>query len=470
MILRIWKKNGIDILDGKEPVKGGLCVILGDNLGSHCIGGFVENFSSVSHWCRWCLLEGEEFQEDPCSIGQLRNEENYQVALEELDRLKNENLHPGVSHVQGVKFDSLFNELDNFHVCKNGLPPCLGHDLFEGVVAYDVALILKHLIKEKKWFTYNYLNQRISQFKYHGSDKSNQPCPVSHNADKLGGQAVQNWTLVRLLPLLVRNKIMEPNDDYWQLFLKLQQIIELVCAPQISEAQIAVLNNIVDEYLEDRFCLFPDDRMKPKHHFIKHYARLILEHGPLIRSWTMRYESRHTYFKQCTRRLQNFKKLCCTLSERHQLLQTYRCAGSYLSVNTDAKDTVPLDLETYSDAIRDALVTVNASAEDEVTYELKLRGTTYKKGMYVPVGYDDDGEMLFGEIVFMLIRDMEVYFVLRIYRSEFNFDFHVYSLYPSNDTYACLQSDDLIDYYPLPAYGRGNGKVIALKHAVSYDL
>ena len=267
--LKDLENNGIDIIDGKEPIKGGLCAILGDNLGSHCIGGFVENFSSVSHWCRWCLLEGQEFQEDPCSIGQLRNEENYQLALEELSQLNDGHRPPVVIHVQGVKFDSLFNELDSFHVCKNGLPPCLGHDLFEGVVNNDVALILKHLIKQNKWFTYSYLNQRISQFKYRGSDKSNQPCPVTPNAEKLSGQAVQNWTLVRLLPLLVRDKINEPNDEHWQLFLKLRQIIELVCAPQISEAQIAVLNYIVDEYLEDRFSLFPDSRMKPKHHFIK---------------------------------------------------------------------------------------------------------------------------------------------------------------------------------------------------------
>ena len=82
----------------------------------------------------------------------------------------------------------------------------------------------------------------------------------------------------------------------------------------------------------------------------------------------MRYESGHTYFNNVRGDCRTFDK-CCTLSERHQLLQIHRCAGSYLSVNTDAKNTVPLDLETYSDAsIRDALVTVNASAEDEVTY------------------------------------------------------------------------------------------------------
>ena len=85
--------------------------------------------------------------------------------------------------------------------------------------------------------------------------------------------------------------------------------------------------------------------------------------------------------------------------------------------------------------------------------ELNLRGTTYKKGMYVPVGYDDD-EMLFGEIIFMLLRDLEVYFILRIRQSEFDPELHIYSLDPTTGTrYVCLQSERIV-----------------LKHAVSYDL
>ncbi len=50
----------------------------------------------------------------------------------------------------GIKFDSIFNELTYFHVCEPGLPPCLGHDLFEGIVSTDLALYRKHLISKEK--------------------------------------------------------------------------------------------------------------------------------------------------------------------------------------------------------------------------------------------------------------------------------------------------------------------------------
>lgn len=49
-------------------MKGTLSFIAGDNLGSHCIGGFVENFSSTSCWCRWCCITREEFDEDPITV------------------------------------------------------------------------------------------------------------------------------------------------------------------------------------------------------------------------------------------------------------------------------------------------------------------------------------------------------------------------------------------------------------------
>lgn len=387
-----------------------------------------------------------------------------------MEELANEG--DGVNNIQGVKFDSVFNDLNYYHVCRGGLPPCLGHDLFEGVVNYDVALILQQMIRENKWFTYSYLNRRISSFKYAKSDKSNQPSPIQPNADKLGGQAVQNWCLVRLLPLLIGNKICEPADDYWQLFLRLREIIDLVCAPQITESQIAVLNCSIDDYLDMRFNLFPNHRMKPKHHFMKHYPSLILQHGPLMRSWTMRFESKHSYFKQCVRRLHNFKSVCSTLTEKHQLLQAYRCAGAYFPIIMETKQAVSLDVDTYTDAVRDALVGINACAEDQITYQLTLLGTTYRKGDYLPVEYDDNTCMLsFGEIIFILMKNVDVYFVVRIHNTEFNPDLQVYLLCDDrngNRRYACVKSEDLLDYYPLPAYKIP--KVIPLKHAISCDF
>ena len=40
-------------------------------------------------------------------------------------------------------------------MCQPGLPPCLGHDLFEGIVFSDLALYIQHLVTEGKHFTFS---------------------------------------------------------------------------------------------------------------------------------------------------------------------------------------------------------------------------------------------------------------------------------------------------------------------------
>ena len=49
------------------------------------------------------------------------------------------------------------NELTYFHVCAPGLPPCLAHDLLEGLVQYDMMLYLNYFMS-KNWFTLDFLN------------------------------------------------------------------------------------------------------------------------------------------------------------------------------------------------------------------------------------------------------------------------------------------------------------------------
>lgn len=51
--LKSLETDGIDV-DG-EPVKGCLYCIAGDNLGSHCIGGFTENFSCSQYFCNMLI-------------------------------------------------------------------------------------------------------------------------------------------------------------------------------------------------------------------------------------------------------------------------------------------------------------------------------------------------------------------------------------------------------------------------------
>ncbi|CAM4563987.1 unnamed protein product [Leuciscus chuanchicus] len=317
--LKDLETTGVDFPDGLN-VKGILQAIAGDNLGSHGIGGFLENFSGSRYFCRYCEIDKFTFQENPLSRARFRTAESYKHHVENLDK--------GLAHSGGIKFDSLFNELSFYHVSQPGLPPCLGHDLFEGVVSYDLALCIQHLVKVDRQFTYLELNRRISQFKFLGNDNCDRPCEINPGSEKLSGHAVQNWCFLRMLPMLIGDKIESPGvNEVWQLILLLREIVALVCAPAIYSGQIGYLRVLIDEYLHFRKHIFPTYSLRPKHHYLSHYPELIIHFGPLIRLWTLRFESKHMYFKQCVRKLHNFKNLCFTLSERHQLLQAFLRAG-----------------------------------------------------------------------------------------------------------------------------------------------
>ena len=84
----------------------------------------------------------------------------------------------------------------------------------------------------------------------------------------------------------------DPEDNLWQLILQLKDIVDLICAQQISKAQVAYLDVLIQEYLETRKALFPEINLRPKHYFLRHYPGLILKFGPLMRVWAMRFESK----------------------------------------------------------------------------------------------------------------------------------------------------------------------------------
>jgi len=374
--LQSLEEIGITLFQNHAPVLGAVLAIVGDNLGSHCIGGFSENFSSSNFVCRYCIVDRQTCDQEPYVVGRCRTPEHYDEIVTELESEAN-------TESFGIKFRSVFNNLRHFHVCQPGLPPCLGHDLFEGVVARDLALIVRHFVKKDKYFSYEQLNRIINKFQYVGADADNKPCDIKENADKLGGHAVQNWCLLRLLPLLIYDRVRDKDSSVWNLFLLLRQIVELICAPAVSLNQVALLKEFVSEYLYCRVNVFPDERTTPKHHFLAHYPGLICQFDPLIRVWTLRFESKHGYFKNCVRKLKNFKNVCCTLADRHQLLQAYLSEGSFFPSVLVVDAVMDFQVKTYNTDVQEAVGYFNFHRSNTVvTHKAIYKGTTYKASIH----------------------------------------------------------------------------------------
>lgn len=354
--------KGLDVNDTIN-LKGSLLAVVGDNLGSHQIGGFLESFNVSTHFCRFCFKNDGNFINT--------NKIDYRTAesyAEDVDFA----LSTGEVY-RGIKNNSVLNSLNYFHVCNPGLSPCIAHDLFEGVVQYDLILVLNKLVSDKI-ISYQYVNENIKNIKFsQGYNKIGLPEIKKH--DKLGGTATQNMYLLNIIPFALLSKIPDLSDnEYWKMILTLRKICNITLALQVSLDQVAILKYLIEEYLEYRARLFENIPLKPKHHYMSHYAFLTLHFGPLRHLWTLRFESKHSYFKNCIRHSPNFKNVLYSLTKKHQLLQCLNESQEGVLFNEKA---IVTDEKIYTNLL---------SKDGSIIYESKeinYRGITYSVGMYV---------------------------------------------------------------------------------------
>lgn len=81
--LKDLEENGVVMVDG-QVYRGTLCAMADDNLGSHSIGGFRENFSRSTHFCRFCDTDRETFISSPLAKASVRTAESYNGHVQQL--------------------------------------------------------------------------------------------------------------------------------------------------------------------------------------------------------------------------------------------------------------------------------------------------------------------------------------------------------------------------------------------------
>ena len=205
------EEMGVYVAKLDKHIKGTVQCVAADNLGAHSLAGFVESFKA-NYFCRYCTAQQNSFQLQEASEFQLRTKEAHSEHISLVQESETLNNYCGVK-----KPDVLTENLKYFHVLE-GYPPDVLHDFFEGIVPFELALCLKDLIA-KKYITVDSLNEALATFDYQHSDKRDKPHRVSSNiasSKTLGGNGHENWTFIRLLPLLIGPLIPE-NEPVWDL-------------------------------------------------------------------------------------------------------------------------------------------------------------------------------------------------------------------------------------------------------------
>lgn len=289
------------------------------------------------------------------------------------------------------------------------------HDLFEGVVPVELARCIRVLIS-KKYFTLDGLNTLIQTFPYKCGDKTNRPHAITRSftsSNTIGGNAHENWTLLRLLPFVIGH-ILPEDEPAWQVILDLKEIVELVVAPVHTDETIAYLEAKVYDHRQCYLDLFPHIKLIPKHHFLEHYPQMICCFGPLISLWTMRFEAKHSFFKQVARHTNCFKNIPCSLATKHQFMLAYQTHSSSLkksSLEVTDVSIMPVDV------INKGLVSTLKQRYPDVTEihmakKASCSGLHYSEGMLIVHG-SVDGLPKFNEIIKLCILKEKLFLLVK---------------------------------------------------------
>lgn len=447
--LKLLENQGVYISRLGTSIKGTVLYVSSDNLGAHSFAGFQESFS-VDKFCRFCLASRSDIQ--CCSVQNgsfvLRTKESHNENLNTLR--ENEKLQS----IDGVKRDCVLNSLSYFH-CITGFPPDFLLDLLEGIVPLELCLCFKKCIS-KKYFNLHYLNSVIQQFPYKFSDKTNRPQKLSEKilmSETIGGNGHENWTLLRLLPLLIGDVVPE-NDDAWCLILELKDIVELLASSSFTEESLCYLEGKIREHRKLLQVVFPGLRLKPKHHFVEHYPHLIRCFGPLVDFWTIRFEAKHSFFKKVVRDVNNFKNIVLTLSLRHQLMLAYYLDVPNLfkpTVDVKGASNVSLDILTASvkQVIENKFRTLSSVQLATTAF---IHGTKYTKGMFVSIG-STSGLPDFCKIVHMLLVSNKLFFVVEPFSAWYLEHLRCYEVCKRDHAQLMVaEPEELNHYTPLTAY------------------
>lgn len=267
--------------------------ITGDNAGLNAILGFVQSFIG-NFSCRTCKISRDDLRqavrENPIL---LRNRTNYaeDIASEPNDEKR-------VS-LNGIKEDSIFNEINDYHVTENFAHDIM-HDIFEGVCGYTISKVLLKFIDDE-FLTISLLNARKDGFDYDLSESGNFSKSITMNNlqnSKFNMSAREMWTFVHFLPLMIGDKIPRGNK-YWKLICLLIEIIDIVFSQYFDETILKTLSIKIESHHKLYLKLFgPELKLKPKFHYFLHYETMIRNIGPAKFYWCFRFESKHRQLKE----------------------------------------------------------------------------------------------------------------------------------------------------------------------------
>lgn len=314
------------IAGGTVYLQGAILAVIADTPASQAAGCFKESVGGARRKCRHCMTSWEQMQEH--FTGEefvLRTNNGHEEQLSLMENAGSSYLKNYFSKEYGINDRAKITEAPYFDVTKQ-LPQDIMHIFLEGILCYAMKFLFKHLFNAK-CLNLQDLNEAIDHFAYGYSEKKAKPSPIKQvdlefqSSSNLGQNASQMFLFACILPFILDGKV-QNDDPQWKNFLSLLEIMGICFSHKVTIASVINLKQLVKEHLTSFKIAYPSARILPKQHYLVHLPSQIMMFGPLIRSWCMRFEAKHSFFKDMARRIKNFKNLPLSLAERHQSMES----------------------------------------------------------------------------------------------------------------------------------------------------
>lgn len=262
--------------------------------------------------------------------------------------------------------------------------------------------------------------------------------------------------LVKNLGLLIGDFV--PLDHkVWELYFNMREIISIILSSSFNIATVKLLETLISEHHSLYLELFSEP-LKPKHHFLLHYPRIMKRFGPLKYLSCIRYEAKHKQLKDNSKVVTSRIKPAFTFALKNQLSISYRfllkegfsnrlCWGPIL----DEKLSSLCNYGCLQSILPPRIVNECIS-----TPWVKVNGITYHTNAVI---IEDSNDLMFGQIKYIIIHESRniSFIYLRLNTLGVHRHYYAFEVTKTN-TWGFISFKDIAQYSPTKLYVMADGK------------
>lgn len=267
----------------------------------------------------------------------------------------------------------------------------------------------------------------------------------------------------RYLGLIIGDRI-PINNEYWEIYMTLSNILDIVNSRTITSTTHILLATLISEHHLLYTSLFKDS-LKPKHHHMVHYPRIMKNVGPLVNLSSMRFEAKHRESKLVATATTSRKNISHTITFKHQLRFCHQILSTnILSSRNECGPIHPVNLAVNTDKHNNVLFPA-CEKLFSVSW-IMVDGILYKPFMSLVLNNNND-MLQFGIINNIFLIDDELSFSC-ILTENLGFDehFHAFQIIKRESKTVFVKKCSLFSLFPCTLVDGSESQYVIVRNPV----